>query len=246
MSNDFVLELNDISKIFSEGQTKKLTVFNQINLKIKSSELVGVIAPSGTGKTSLLNICGLLDLPNNGEVKILNKSTKSLTVEMRNDVRRNHIGFIFQSSNLLNEFNAIENIALSRIIKGYNFLDSLHHAKKLLSDVGLEQRYYGRPLQLSGGEQQRIAICRAIANDPKLILADEPTGNLDYENSALVFDLLIKLVKKQNVSALVATHNLDLIKKNGQGSSINKKRFRTNQLNLIITYIFYIYPLFLF
>ena len=213
MSNDFVLELNDISKIFSEGQTKKLTVFNQINLKIKSSELVGVIAPSGTGKTSLLNICGLLDLPNNGEVKILNKSTKSLTVEMRNDVRRNHIGFIFQSSNLLNEFNAIENIALSRIIKGYNFLDSLHHAKKLLSDVGLEQRYYGRPLQLSGGEQQRIAICRAIANDPKLILADEPTGNLDYENSALVFDLLIKLVKKQNVSALVATHNLDLIKK---------------------------------
>jgi len=213
MSNDFVLELNDISKIFSEGQTKKLIVFNQINLKIKSSELVGVIAPSGTGKTSLLNICGLLDLPNNGEVKILNKSTKSLTVEMRNDVRRNHIGFIFQSSNLLNEFNAIENIALSRIIKGYNFLDSLHHAKKLLSDVGLEQRYYGRPLQLSGGEQQRIAICRAIANDPKLILADEPTGNLDYENSALVFDLLIKLVKKKNVSALVATHNLDLIKK---------------------------------
>ena len=103
MSNDFVLELNDISKIFSEGQTKKLTVFNQINLKIKSSELVGVIAPSGTGKTSLLNICGLLDLPNNGEVKILNKSTKSLTVEMRNDVRRNHIGFIFQSSNLLKE-----------------------------------------------------------------------------------------------------------------------------------------------
>ena len=226
MSNDFVLELNDISKIFSEGQTKKLTVFNQINLKIKSSELVGVIAPSGTGKTSLLNICGLLDLPNNGEVKILNKSTKSLTVEMRNDVRRNHIGFIFQSSNLLKEFNAIENIALSRVIKGYNFSDSLGYAKKLLINVGLKDRLYSRPLQLSGGEKQRIAICRAIANDPKLLLADEPTGNLDKDNSQLIFNLFIDMVKKKNVAALIATHNLDLIKEMDRVLILTKNGFK--------------------
>ena len=197
MSDDFVLELKEVSKIFDESSSDKLVIFKNINLNIKSSQLVGIIAPSGTGKTSLLNISGLLDLPSGGEVKILNKSTKSLTIEMRNNIRRNHIGFVFQSSNLLNEFNTIENVALSRIIKGYNFPDALKYAKKLLVNVGLENRLYSRPLQLSGGEKQRVAICRAIANDPKLLLADEPTGNLDNENSQLVFKLLIDLVKKK-------------------------------------------------
>ena len=136
-----------------------------------------------------------------------------MTAEKRNLIRRNHIGFVFQSSNLLNEFNAVENVALSRIIKGYNFNDSLDYSRKLLSKVGLEERLHNRPLELSGGEQQRIAICRAIANDPQLLLADEPTGNLDQENSTLVFDLLVSMVKQKNVSALVATHNLDLIRK---------------------------------
>ena len=225
MNEDFVLELKGISKIFNESNTEKLAIFKNINLKINYSELVGIIAPSGTGKTSLLNISGLLDLPSYGEVKILNQNTKSLTVEMKNDIRRNHIGFVFQSSNLLNEFNAIENVALSRIIKGSNFSDALNYAKKLLTNVGLENRLYSRPLQLSGGEKQRIAICRAIANDPKLLLADEPTGNLDYENSHLVFNLLIDLVKKRNVSVLVATHNLDLIKKMDRVLKLTKNGF---------------------
>ena len=222
MSKDFVLELKDISKIFNESSSDKLVIFKNVNLNVKKSELVGIIAPSGTGKTSLLNISGLLDLPSCGEVRILNKTTKSLTIEMRNNLRRKYIGFVFQSSNLLNEFNAIENVALSRIIKGYNFPDALNYAKKLLIDVGLENRLYNRPLQLSGGEKQRVAICRAIANDPMLLLADEPTGNLDNENSQLVFNLLIDLVKKKNVSALIATHNLDLIKKMDRVFSLTK------------------------
>ena len=225
MSNDFVLELKEVSKIFNENTSDNLVIFNNINLNIRNSELVGIIAPSGTGKTSLLNISGLLDLPSRGEVKILNKSTKSLNIEIRNNIRRNHIGFVFQSSNLLNEFNAIENVALSRIIKGYNFPDSLNFAKKLLINVGLENRLYSRPLQLSGGEKQRVAICRAIANEPKLLLADEPTGNLDNENSQLVFNLLIDLVKEKKVSALVATHNLDLIKKMDRVFSLTKNGF---------------------
>ncbi len=226
MSKDLVLELNGISKIYNEGGSDKLVIFKNINLNIKKSELVGIIAPSGTGKTSLLNICGLLDLPSCGEVRILNKNTKSLTTEMRNNVRRNHLGFVFQSSNLLNEFTAIENVALSRIIKGYNFPDALDYAKKLLVNVGLENRLYNRPLRLSGGEKQRVAICRAIANDPNLLLADEPTGNLDNENSQLVFNLLINLVKKKKVSALVATHNLDLTKKMDRVFSLTKNGFK--------------------
>ncbi len=226
MSKDYVLELKEISKIYNESSSDKLVIFKNINLNIKRSELVGIIAPSGTGKTSLLNISGLLDLPSRGEVRILNKNTKSLTVEMRNNIRRKHLGFVFQSSNLLNEFNAIENVALSRIIKGYNFPDALGYAKKLLINVGLENRLYNRPLQLSGGEKQRVAICRAIANDPNLLLADEPTGNLDNENSQLVFNLLINLVKKKNVSAIVATHNLDLIKKMDRVFSLTKSGFK--------------------
>ena len=226
MSKDFFLELKDISKIFNESSSDKLVIFKNVNLNVKKSELVGIIAPSGTGKTSLLNISGLLDLPSCGEVRILNKTTKSLTIEMRNNLRRKYIGFVFQSSNLLNEFNAIENVALSRIIKGYNFPDALNYAKNLLIDVGLENRLYNRPLQLSGGEKQRVAICRAIANDPMLLLADEPTGNLDNENSQLVFNLLIDLVKKKNVSALIATHNLDLIKKMDRVFSLTKNGFK--------------------
>ena len=226
MSKDFVLELKGISKIYNEKFSDKLVIFNNINLNIKKSELIGIVAPSGTGKTSLLNISGLLDLPSSGEVRILNKNTKSLTIEMRNNIRREHLGFVFQSSNLINEFNAIENVALSRIIKGNNFPDALDYAKKLLVNVGLENRLYNRPLQLSGGEKQRVAICRAIANDPHLLLADEPTGNLDNENSKLVFKLLIDLVKKKNMSALVATHNLDLVKKMDRVFSLTKNGFK--------------------
>ena len=226
MSKDFVLELKGISKIYNENGSDKLVIFNNINLNIKKSELIGIVAPSGTGKTSLLNISGLLDLPSSGEVRILNKNTKSLTIEMRNNIRREHLGFVFQSSNLINEFNAIENVALSRIIKGNNFPDALDYAKKLLVNVGLENRLYNRPLQLSGGEKQRVAICRAIANDPHLLLADEPTGNLDNENSQLVFKLLTDLVKRKNVSALVATHNLDLIKKMDRVFCLTKNGFK--------------------
>ncbi len=213
MNKTVVLELCDLKKSFKVATTNEIKIFEKIHLSLKSSELVGIIAPSGTGKTSLLNISGLLDQATGGSVRILGQDTKTMTAEKRNLIRRNHIGFVFQSSNLLNEFNAVENVALSRIIKGYNFHDSLDYSRKLLSKVGLEERLHNRPLELSGGEQQRIAICRAIANDPQLLLADEPTGNLDQENSTLVFDLLVSMVKQKKVSALVATHNLDLIRK---------------------------------
>ncbi len=224
--SETVLELVEVSKIFNDQSSNRLTIFQNMNLKIKNSELVGIIAPSGTGKTSLLNISGLLDLPTHGEVKIIDNNTRALSIEMRNNIRRKHIGFVFQSGNLINEFNAIENVALSRVIKGYSFLDSLGYAKKLLINVGLKDRLYSRPLQLSGGEKQRIAICRAIANDPKLLLADEPTGNLDKENSQLIFNLFIEMVKKKNVAALVATHNLELIKKMDRVLILTKNGFK--------------------
>ena len=224
--SETVLELVEVSKIFNEHSSNRLTIFKNMNLKIKNSELVGIIAPSGTGKTSLLNISGLLDLPTHGEVKIIDNNTRALSIEMRNNIRRKHIGFVFQSGNLINEFNAIENVALSRVIKGYSFSDSLGYAKKLLINVGLKDRLYSRPLQLSGGEKQRIAICRAIANDPKLLLADEPTGNLDKDNSQLIFNLFIELVKKKNVAALVATHNLELIKKMDRVLILTKNGFK--------------------
>ena len=203
--SETVLELVEVSKIFNDHSSNRLTIFQNMNLKIKNSELVGIIAPSGTGKTSLLNISGLLDLPTHGEVKIIDNNTRALSIEMRNNIRRKHIGFVFQSGNLINEFNAIENVALSRVIK---------------------DRLYSRPLQLSGGEKQRIAICRAIANDPKLLLADEPTGNLDKENSQLIFNLFIEMVKKKNVAALVATHNLELIKKMDRVLILTKNGFK--------------------
>ena len=193
---------------------------------MNEGKLIVLSAPSGTGKTSLLNISGLLDLPTHGEVKIIDNNTRALSIEMRNNIRRKHIGFVFQSGNLINEFNAIENVALSRVIKGYSFSDSLVYAKKLLINVGLKDRLYSRPLQLSGGEKQRIAICRAIANDPKLLLADEPTGNLDKENSQLIFNLFIEMVKKKNVAALVATHNLELIKKMDRVLILTKNGFK--------------------
>ena len=224
--SETVLELVEVSKIFNDHSSNILTIFQNMNLKIKNSELVGIIAPSGTGKTSLLNISGLLDLPTHGEVKIIDNNTRALSIEMRNNIRRKHIGFVFQSGNLINEFNAIENVALSRVIKGYSFSDSLGYAKKLLINVGLKDRLYSRPLQLSGGEKQRIAICRAIANDPKLLLADEPTGNLDKENSQLIFNLFIEMVKKKNVAALVATHNLELIKKMDRVLILTKNGFK--------------------
>ena len=224
--SETVLELVEVSKIFNDNSSNRLTIFQNMNLKIKNSELVGIIAPSGTGKTSLLNISGLLDLPTHGEVKIIDNNTRALSIEMRNNIRRKHIGFVFQSGNLINEFNAIENVALSRVIKGYSFSDSLGYAKKLLINVGLKDRLYSRPLQLSGGEKQRIAICRAIANDPKLLLADEPTGNLDKENSQLIFNLFIEMVKKKNVAALVATHNLELIKKMDRVLILTKNGFK--------------------
>ena len=181
-------------------------IFKNINLNIKKSELIGIIAPSGTGKTSLLNICGLLDLPSCGEVRILNKNTKSLTIEMRNNIRKKYLGFVFQSSNLINEFNAIENVALSRIIKGYNFPDALDYAKKLLINVGLKNRLYSRPLQLSGGEKQRVSIARAVINNPQIILADEPTGSLDLDTAKEIFNLLKNQINSNRL-IIFATHN---------------------------------------
>jgi lipoprotein-releasing system ATP-binding protein len=213
MNKNPVLELCDLTKCYKTAGTKQLKIFENLDLNLSESELVGIIAPSGTGKTSLLSISGLLDQPSSGSVFILGEDSKRMAVEKRNSIRRNHIGFVFQSSNLLNEFSALENVALSKIIKGFNFNDSLKHAENLLSNIGLGNHLNSRPLELSGGEQQRVAICRAIANDPQLVLADEPTGNLDHENSKLVFDLLMDMVKQKKVSALIATHNMDLIKK---------------------------------
>ena len=213
MNNYHILELKDVGKSYQLKGQRPVKVFQGVNLKLKSSEIVGIVAPSGSGKTTLLNIAGLLDSPSSGSVVLMGKEFVGAKTASKNSYRRANIGFVFQYSNLINEFSALENAAVSGIIKGHNFKDATNNAKRMLIKIGLSDRLQHRPHELSGGEQQRVAICRALAHSPKLVLADEPTGNLDQENSEQIFELFKKLVKINQASALVVTHNIELIKK---------------------------------
>ena len=182
-----------------------MNLFKNINLKINNSELVGIIAPSGTGKTSLLNISGLLDLPSYGEVKILNQNTKSLTVEMKNEIRRKHIGFVFQFHNLIAELNIIENVTIPTLIAGKN--NDTDYINKLFEYFNLSNRKKSFPLDLSGGEKQRVSVMRAIINKPSIVIADEPTGNLDEKNAMKMIELFKNLNADFNLTFIIATHD---------------------------------------
>ncbi len=190
-----------------------LTVLKGVDFTLNAGEMVGLIAPSGAGKSTLLHMAGLLDSPTAGEIEIDGQASAKLTDAGRTELRRRTIGFVYQFHQLLPEFSALENIVLPQMIGGVGRKVAAARATELLSIVGLKDRLHHRPGKLSGGEQQRVAIVRAIANQPKLLLADEPTGNLDPGTAEGVFAELLRLVRTTGLAALIATHNLDLARR---------------------------------
>ena len=210
---DFILSINGVSKSYQTGGSEKLTVLSSIDLSIAAGDLVGLTAPSGAGKSTLLHICGLLDTCDEGTVNFSGQDMQKASDITRTLTRRREIGFVYQFHHLLPEFSALENIALPQLINGKKPQQASDRAIELLRLVDLENRAGHRPSQLSGGEQQRVAFCRAVANEPKLLLADEPTGNLDEKTSDIVFEALLSLVELSGMAALIATHNDNLAKK---------------------------------
>lgn len=203
------LTLKNISKNFIQGN-EQLHVLKNVNLEIKPKEIVALIGPSGSGKSTLLQIAGLLDDPSGGEIYLNGTLCSGASDKLKTELRRDYLGFVYQYHNLLPDFDAIENVILPQLISGVKYKEAADKAKWLLHRLGLEERENHRPAELSGGEQQRVAIARALANTPKLLLADEPTGNLDPNTSENVFSILMEVVRETGLSALVATHNIDL------------------------------------
>ncbi len=206
-----MLSVTNISHSYKQGD-RTLQILNGCNLEVAPGEIVALVGNSGSGKTTLLQLIGLLERPQSGDISIQNLSTCNLNESERTNLRRHTYGFVYQFHHLLAEFSAIENTFLSQLIAGTNIQIAKEKAKKLLCALELEHRLEHRPKQLSGGEQQRVAIARALVNNPKILLGDEPTGNLDPRTSAEVFKLLVNQVKSQGIAAIVATHNHDLAK----------------------------------
>lgn len=207
-----VLEIRGLRRVY-KTLAGELEVLKNLDLKIKPGEIVGLVGPSGSGKSSLLHSAGLLEDTQGGEIFIDGENVTNFDDNQRTLLRRQKLGFVYQFHNLLPEFDARENIALPMMINGASLVKSLARAEELLDILGLSARMTHKPAQLSGGEQQRVAIGRALANRPILLLADEPTGNLDPNTSGHVFEFFSKLAKTENIAALVGTHNLELADK---------------------------------
>lgn len=210
--NDSILTLKNINKTFRQGN-ETLEVLKNVNLKIRQKEVVALIGPSGSGKSTLLQIAGLLENPTSGEVYVDGSLCSGSSDSVRTALRRDCLGFVYQYHNLLPDFDALENVIIPQLIAGTGYKDAADKARWLLNRLGLGEREKHRPAELSGGEQQRVAIARALANTPKLLLADEPTGNLDPNTSDNVFLILLEVVKETGLSALIATHNIELAHK---------------------------------
>ena len=208
--SDPILKLSGLTKTYNKGKPSEVQVLRGADLEIQPGEVVALVAPSGAGKSTLLHIAGLLDTPDAGHVAIGGQEMTKLSDRRRTQVRRADVGFIYQFHHLLPEFTALENIVLPQLAAGVSRREAEGRARELLAQVGVEPRADHRPAALSGGEQQRVAFCRALANAPRLLLADEPTGNLDPDTSDRVFGALMELVRGTGLSALIATHNLEL------------------------------------
>ncbi len=202
-----VLRLEGVGKTYAKDGPAPVTVLDGLDLTVARGEVVALVAPSGAGKSTLLHIAGLLDTPDAGRVWLAGRDMTGLPDRARTEARRQELGFVYQFHHLLPEFSAAENIVLPQLANGTAPRDAQARAADLLGRVGLAHRADHRPAQMSGGEQQRVAFCRALANQPALLLADEPTGNLDPETSDRVFDVLMGLVRDTGLSALIATHN---------------------------------------
>lgn len=206
------LVLRGVHRHYGEGE-KLVRVLEAADLTVKSGELVAIVAPSGAGKSTLLHLCGLLESPQAGEIEILGLPTSRLGDRARTQLRRSAVGYVYQFHHLLPEFSALENVLMPQLIAGKSPAEAEKRSMELLDLLGIAQRASHRPAELSGGEQQRVAIARAAANHPRVILADEPTGNLDPATSDLVFEALAALIKNEGAAALIATHNHDLARR---------------------------------
>ncbi|GAB1716077.1 MAG: ABC transporter related protein [Nitrobacter sp.] len=204
-----VVYLHDIKRQYTQGETR-LTILDGAKLALWAGQSVALVAPSGSGKSTLLHIAGLLESPDAGEVYIGGAATSGLSDRERTQIRRTDVGFVYQSHRLLPEFTALENVMLPQMIRGLKRSETVKRAREILAYLGLEDRVTHRPAELSGGEQQRVAIARAVANAPRVLFADEPTGNLDPHTADHVFNALMQLVKATRVAMLIATHNMEL------------------------------------
>lgn len=207
--SETVLELRGITQTFHQGETA-LEVLQGADLAVHAGEIVALVGPSGSGKSTLLQITGLLEKPQGGDVVVKGQAANDLGDTARTMIRRRELGFVYQYHHLLAEFSARENIVVPQMIAGKAKSEAAKRADELLDAMGLSNRASHRPARLSGGEQQRVAIARALANEPAILLADEPTGNLDPTTADGVFQVLTKLVKESGVCGLIATHNPDL------------------------------------
>jgi len=212
MSAAAALELRGVRRVFKQAGTE-LRVLNGVDLSLREGEIVALVGPSGAGKSTLLHVAGLLERPDGGAVMIDGEDCGGLSDERRTLLRRSEIGFVYQFHHLLPEFSALENVMLPQMIAGLARGRAREKARGLLAQVGLAPRAGHRPARLSGGEQQRVAIVRALANDPKILLGDEPTGNLDHATGESVLATLLDLVRHSGLAALIATHNLELARR---------------------------------
>ena len=207
--SDYLLSMKAIRRTYQSGEGA-LTVLNGAELTLSRGEIVALVAPSGSGKSTLLHLAGLLEKPDDGSVIIDGQNTGALNDAGRTALRLQHVGFVYQFHHLLAEFTALENISIPQMVAGVNQVDANKRSLELLEKFGLGPRASHLPGKLSGGEKQRVAIARALANHPALLLADEPTGNLDVATSNIVFEELLHVVRSENTAALIATHNPDL------------------------------------
>ncbi len=204
------LGLSGIAKAYNRGQPSEVVVLRGVDLSVARGEVVALVAPSGAGKSTLLHIAGLLDTADSGRVAIGGQDMTGLSDARRTEARRSKVGFVYQFHHLLPEFTALENVVLPQLAAGTGRAQAEARARRLLEAVGVADRATHRPAELSGGQQQRVAFCRGLANGPEVLLADEPTGNLDPATSEQVFAALMALVRETGLAALIATHNLDL------------------------------------
>jgi lipoprotein-releasing system ATP-binding protein len=212
VSTSGALELRGVRRVFRQAGTE-LKVLDGVDLVLRQGEVVALVGPSGAGKSTLLHVAGLLERPDGGAVLIDGEDCGSLSDERRTLLRRSEIGFVYQYHHLLPEFSALENVMLPQMIAGIARARARGKAAELLDRVGLASRRSHRPARLSGGEQQRVAVVRALANDPRVLLADEPTGNLDHATGDSVMNTLLDLVRRTGLATLIATHNLELARR---------------------------------
>ena len=206
-----LIKIQSLTKQF-ENNNSVIQVLKDVNLNLESGKIIALVGPSGSGKSTFLHLLALLDKPTKGKISILGKSTSDISEDKKNEMIRDHVSIIFQNNNLLSDFTALENVAIPLIIRKKSYSYAIKEAEKFLRQVNLGHRLKHFPSDLSGGEQQRVAIARSLISETKIILADEPTGNLDYKNSVEVFSYFLKL-KEKNKIVLIATHNRELAKK---------------------------------